>query len=449
VNKQAAVSHETRKAALLAASTAWQGAGLRKRTSSNLFRYAPSTRSASRLDLSDFRHCLYLDRDSRTLDVEGLATFESIVDFTLAQGFVPQITPELKHITIGGATVGIGIESNCYRYGFVHDSLLEAEVLLPGGRIVLCRPDNEHADLFHALPNSYGTLGYILRARMRLMPARSHVHLATARYVDIDVFLDAMRAATSRPDIDFVEGLLLDERTLYLTLSRFVDNPPRTDDILRRNIFYKLIQERPDVYLTTRDYLFRYDPEWFWNIPESWPYRLFRRYAPRALRSSGFYKRYTGWKRRVRERLPDRREEDEEPLIQDWEVPWEEAAEFTRFALREVDIRGKPWVVTPIRTPRSPTIYPVRPDTLYYNLGCYCQVKKQPQKGPFWYTRIMDEQCFERGGLKMLYSSHFLSREEFDRVYNGEAYRRIKRKYDPENRFGDLHDKSSMSADPS
>ena len=29
------------------------------------------------------------------------------------------MAPELKHITVGGATVGIGIESTCFRYGFV------------------------------------------------------------------------------------------------------------------------------------------------------------------------------------------------------------------------------------------------------------------------------------------------------------------------------------------
>ena len=439
------MAYEARKKALLTQAAGWQGGGLRKRTSSNLFRYIPRAGAARPLDLREFRHCLYLDREARTLDVEGLATFQSIVDFTLAQGFVPRITPELKHITIGGATVGIGIESNCYRYGFVHDSLLEAEVLLPGGRAVLCRPDNEHADLFHALPNSYGTLGYILRAKILLMPAGSHVHLATTRHTDLDTFLDAMLAATLRPDVDFVEGLLFDEHRLYLTVSRFIDNPPRIDDIVRSHVFYKLILERPDVYLTTRDYLFRYDPEWFWNIPEGPSYQLFRRYAPKALRTSGFYKRYTGWKRTLREVLPYRAEETEEPLIQDWEVPWEQAAALTRFGLREVDLRGKPWIVTPIRTPQSPTIYPVRSGAMYYNLGCYCQVRKQPAKGPYWYTRIMDEECFKRGGLKMLYSSHFLSREEFDRIYNGAAYREVKRKYDPENRLGDLYNKTAMS----
>lgn len=419
-------------------------AGLAKRTASNLFRYGPADKGRTGMDLRDFRHCLSLDMQARTLDVEGLTTFEQIVDYTLPHGLVPPITPELKHITIGGATVGIGIESNCYRHGFVHDALIEAEVLLPDGRIVLASADNEYADLFYGLPNSYGTLGYILRAMIRLIPAQPYVHMATRRFSDIDAFLDAMRAATEEDGIDFVEGLFIDENRLYLTCSRFRDTVPRVDDIMRKHIFYKLLLARSDVYLNTKDYLFRYDPEWFWNLPESRFYRLFRRYAPARFRNSGFYKRYTARKHALRQWLGLRDDSDEEPLIQDWELPWEEAAAFTRFVLREVDLGGRPWIATPIRTPRSPTLYPVRADTLYFNLGCYCQVRRPAGKPPYWYTRILDDECFARGGLKMLYSSTFLSREDFERIYNGQGYAELKARYDPKGVFGELYSKAVM-----
>jgi FAD/FMN-containing dehydrogenase len=413
---------------------------LRKRTSSNLFRYAPRREAGRALDLQGFDHVLGVDRATCTLEAEGLATFESIVDRTLPHGLVPLVTPELKHITLGGATVGIGIESNCYRHGFVHDALMEAEVLLPDGRTVLCMAANEHADLFRALPNSYGTLGYILRAKVRLMAAAPHVYLHTIPFDDPVAFLEAMRAATERTDVDFIEGLFYGCDRLFLILARFADRVPRTDDILRHDIFYKLVTREPDVYLTTRDYLFRYDPDWFWNLPESWPYRLFRRYAPASLRNSGFYKRYTGFKNRL-PALPWRPADDEEPLIQDWEVPWERAGELLNFAFSEVDLAGRPWVATPIRTPASPTLYPVRPGALYFNLGCYCQVKKQPQRGDYHYTRIMDRKCFELGGIKMLYSSTFLDEAEFDRIYNGAAYRELKKKYDPQGLLRTLYDK--------
>ena len=419
------------------------GVQLAKRTSSNLFRYSPRARRRRRLDLSHFNRVLSVDTAARILEVEGLATFESVVDRSLPQGLVPLITPELKHITVGGAIVGIGIESDCFRHGFVHDGLIEAEVLLAEGRIVRCST-TENSDLFRALPNSYGTLGYILRAKMRLMPAAPYVHLHTARMSEVDAFLDAMRAATEQPDVDFVEGLFYSPNRLLLTVSRFVHEKVETEDILRRKVFYKLIEEQPDVYLTTKDYLFRYDPDWFWNLPETGAYRFFRRFAPASMRNSGFYKRYIDGKSRWLRRLGLWRDDGEEPLIQDWEVPWERAAELTRFALENVELDGRPWIVTPIRTPATPTLYPVRADTLYYNLGCYCQVKKPLGKRNYHYTRILDQKCFELGGVKMLYSSTFLSQSEFDRVYNGAAYARLKDKYDPERRLPSLFEKCAM-----
>jgi FAD/FMN-containing dehydrogenase len=237
------IAYAERRAALVSALASAPGAnGLAKRTPSNLFRYGAWERPPGGLDLSAFDHVLSLDTAAAILEVEGLATFERVVDATLAHGLVPPITPELKHITIGGAIVGIGIESNGFRHGFVHDAMLEADVLLPSGQVVLATPDNAHAALFHALPNSYGTLGYILRARIRLIPAAPYVHLHTTMLHSVDDLLAQMRSATEREDVDFVEGLLFDERRAYLMVSRFVPQAPRVDDILREHVFYRVVQ---------------------------------------------------------------------------------------------------------------------------------------------------------------------------------------------------------------
>src|SRR5690606_15313505 len=203
--------HAEKLATIQSAITAADGRfSLRKRTASNLFRYAPRKRdaNAARVDLGVFNEVIGLDAGARLLDVEGLTTFESIVDYTLPRGFVPLVTPELKHITLGGASVGIGIESTCHRFGFVHDMLVEAEVLLPDGRIVVATADNEYSDLFAALGNSYGTLGYILRAKIRLMPAKPYVRLDTAEYAEAAPFLDALRQGAGDASVDFVESLM-------------------------------------------------------------------------------------------------------------------------------------------------------------------------------------------------------------------------------------------------
>jgi FAD/FMN-containing dehydrogenase len=418
---------------------------LAKSTISNLFRYQPRGKAEQRISLGHFNEVIALDPTAHTLDVEGLTTFETIVTHCLAAGFLPRVSPELKHITIGGATVGIGIESTCYRNGFVHDALIEVDVLLPGGRIITCTADNDYSDLFHALPNSYGTLGYILRAKIRIEPAKPFVEIRITRFDDVSAYLDAMRAATEASDVDFVEGLFFEDRRFFLKLGYLRDSVPKSDDILRRNIYYKLVETRDVICLTTQDYIFRYDPEWFWNIPETPAYALFRRFAPARLRNSSFYTRHVARSARLRAAL-GMKPKATEPLIQDWEVPWDRGAELIETCLTEVDLAGRPWAALPIRTPASPTLYPLEPGALYFNLGCYCQVQRPAGKPRYHYTRLMDAKCFALGGIKMLYSSTFLHRGEFDRRFNRDAYRALKKKYDPEGRAPTLFEKVAMPA---
>ncbi|MFQ5938175.1 MAG: FAD-binding oxidoreductase, partial [Acidiferrobacterales bacterium] len=370
--------YEQRKARVAAACANLDG-GMRigKRTTSNLFRYTGRrNHDADAIPLGDFNHVLALHAQARTLEVEGLITYEQVVTFTLAHGFRPTVAPELKHITVGGAIVGIGIESSCFRHGFVHDGLLEADVLLMDGRIVTCRADNEHADLFFGLPNSYGTLGYILRAKIALVPAQPFVRIDNVRYDSIGDYINAMEQVIREPGSDFVEGLFYSDNELYLTTGRMVNEAPETKDIYRDHIYYKLLRADTTFYLHSFDYIFRYDPDWFWNIPEGSFHNVFRRFAPRSLRSSGFYNRYVAVTNRMKRLfgLPGR--QHEEQLIQDWQLPWERAVEFARYVLDNVDIQGQPWTAVPIRTPHTPTTYPIHPDTLYFNVGCYCFAKK-------------------------------------------------------------------------
>ena len=443
-----AITPETYEEKAARLTSNWQSGGgplrLQKSTISNLFRYQPRGAAARRLSLGEFNHVLGLDKSARTVEVEGLTTYETVVRYCLTHGYLPLVAPELKHITVGGATVGIGIESTCFRYGFVHDGLREADVLLPSGRIVTARADNEHADLFKALPNSYGTLGYILRAKVALHAAGPYVHLHMEKYRDAAAYLDAMRVATESPDLAFVEGLFFGDRRYFLMTGRFVDKVPYCDDIVRKNVFYRLVETRRDVYLKTFDYVFRYDPDWFWNVPETGFYDLFRRHAPEQWRNSAFYTKYVAAKNRTLGKL-GLHDDRTEPLIQDWEVPWRHGEELIRFAIDNVDLGGRPWAAVPIRTPRQPTLYPIRPNELYFNLGCYCQVRRPDGMEPYHYTKILDAKCFELDGIKMLYSSTFLSEADFDALYNGAAYKNLKAKYDAGGNAQTLYKKVALA----
>ena len=416
---------------------------IKKRGVSNLFRYDGRKKSSAReVDLSAFNQPLYLDVKQQTLEVQGLTTFEKIADFTLAHGLAPLVTPELKHITIGGAIVGIGIETNSFRYGFVHDSLLEAEVLLPDGRIIVCTPDNEHADLFKGLPNSYGTFGYILRAKIKLHPVKRFVRLVTTQVASTNDLVRAMDKAAKNSKTEYIESLIYGKKELYLTVGKGVDTADEVASIYGQTVFYRLISRPGTIYLPIKEYLFRYDPEWFWAIPETSTYRLFRAIAPRIVRNSKFYTRYVSWQSKLGIQTQSDRQEK---LIQDWEVPWKYGVELLDYALDNLSLAGKPLLAAPTKTVNEVSLYPMPPGEIHLNLGSYSFVERQPSDPPYHYTKIMDEFCFSHEGIKMLYSTTFLDEKKFNQRYGGASYKKLKAKYDPQGLAPTLYQKAVQS----
>jgi FAD/FMN-containing dehydrogenase len=428
-----------------------QSAGIRlsKGTTSHTFRYDAPTGPARRtVSMAVLRHVLDLDVPGRTIDVEGGTPYQEVVRQTLAHDLLPAIAPELKGITVGGALAGIGIESAGFRYGFVHDGVEEVEVLLPSGDVVICTPDNAHADLFAALPNSYGTLGYVLRARLTLISAAPFVRVVVRRYRNVDAYLTAMFDLTTEPGADFVEGLMYSPAELYVISGAFVQEAPAVASIHGPTPYYRLLRDGTDLCLAAEDYIFRYDPDWFWNVPEGGIYSIFRAIAPRSMRASEFYKQYMKRWAPLLARLRGRSRNGDgtEQLIQDWEVPWPHAAALVKYALEHVDLKGRPWAAVPVRPLRAATLYPAEPGCLYFNLGCYCWIDRPPGTEPYYATKILDAKCFELGGIKMLYSSTFCDEAAFDRVYNGDAYRALKTKYDPGRRLPTLYQKAAGRA---
>ncbi len=419
---------------------------LSKSNMSNLFRYGGNAkRDRSGLRVDQFTRVIDIDSDAATIDVEAMITIEMVLKATLNLNLLPRVSPELKHITVGGAIVGIGIESSCFLQGFFHDSLVQAEVLLPTGEIVVCNHGNEYADLFHALPNSFGTLGYVLRATLKLMRANRYVRLTNSRYSSIEKYIDEFAKQMDHPEGEFLEGLFYSKDELYLTSGKFLDHAKNPISIYRGAPFYEKTRMPGQFDMHTEDYIFRFDPDWFWNVPARGPYELFRQLGPKRLRNSRFYTHYTAIKRRLRNLLGNH-SQDEEELIQDWVVPWNKAAAFIEFILDNIDIQGQPWVALPIVPKASATLYPLESGQRYMNIGCYCFVNKPDPEQSYYYTKILDKLCFEMGGVKMLYSSTFLPESQFDEIYNGARYKSLKQKYDPGARSLTLYQKAAVKS---
>ena len=427
------------------------GASVRlAKPTSNLFRSRGGA-SSSGLDVRRFDGVLAVDPEARTADVQGMTTYEHLVDATLRHGLMPLVVPQLKTITLGGAVTGLGIESSSFRNGLPHESVLEMEVLTGDGRIVVARPDNEHRDLFHGFPNSYGTLGYALRLTIELEPVRPYVGLRHVPFADADGYFATMAEICARGEhdgerVDFVDGTVFSGEELYLTLGTFVDDAPAVSDYTGMDIYYRSLQRRREDHLTVRDYLWRWDTDWFWCS------RAFgvqdprvRRVVPKQWLRSDTYWRIVDLERRYgpMRRLDRLRGQPlQEHVVQDIEVPVDRASEFCAFMLREVPI--SPFWVCPLRLRRPARrwdLYELDPDTLYVNFGFWSTVPLADGQPEGTHNRRVEEVVGELGGRKSLYSTSFYEREEFWRLYNGSAYGALKAAYDPDGRLLDLYTK--------
>jgi len=445
---EALAQHEQRKQRLLASlaerSTA---AGLRlDKDTSNLFRSRQET-SSTRLDVRDFNHVLQVDPTTMTCDVEGMTRYDELVDACLAHGVMPAVVPQLRSITIGGAVTGLGIESSSFRYGLVHETVEELEVLLADGKTVVARPDNEHSELFFGFPNSYGTLGYALRLRIKVVPVRPYVQLQHVPHQDADAYFeDLTRWCAS--DVDFVDGTVFGPEEMYITVGRFTDEAPYTSDYTYERIYYRSIRQRREDYLTIRDYLWRWDTDWFWcskNLYAQNP--IVRRILGRGRLNSVTYARIMRWNNRwgVTRRLNRMLGRHTESVIQDVEVPVAQGKAFLDFYFEH--IRFTPLWVCPIRRydPRVQfDLYPLDPDVLYVNFGFWDVISSREPMPDGYHNRLIEEKVRDLGGMKSLYSDVYYPEDEFWEIYNKPAYDALKARYDPEGRFKDLYRKTVL-----
>ena len=419
--------------------------GLGKKTS-NLFRSRDQAKQL--IDVSRFNKVISIDEQNLLAEVEGMTSFDDLSKETLKYGLMPAVVPELKSITIGGSMSGVAIESSSFKYGLVHETVMAMEVLTGSGAVISCSRTDEHQDLFFGFPNSYGTLGYALKLTVRLVPAKKYVELKHEKFSNAKEYFQAVQIACGRPDLDFVDGVVFDERTLYLTAARFVDTVPHLSKYTYMQIYYRSIAAKQVDYLTAYDYIWRWDTDWFWCSKNFGLQKPLLRALARPWLCSTAYWKIMRWNRKHKfyEKLRELRgiDSQEESVIQDVQIPVQRAAEFLAFFHDAIGIKPV-WIcpTRPASADRYPT-YDLDIGQLYVNFG-FWDVLPLPagQEEGFFNSQV--EQWVDRlSGRKGLYSTVFYDEKTFWRHYDGANYQMLKKKYDPQGKLKDLYEKTVL-----
>ncbi|HEY2878866.1 FAD-binding oxidoreductase [Nocardioides sp.] len=455
-------AHEAAVARLRAsydAIPAGQSVRLAKKTS-NLFR-PRATSDVPGLDVSGLAGVISIDRDAQTADVQGMCTYEALVDATLPHGLIPYVVPQLRTITLGGAVSGLGIESTSFRSGLPHESVTEMDIFTGAGEVVTTTPG---ASLFDTFPNSYGSLGYATRLRIKLEKVPSYVSLRHVRFDDAGLLSKTIAQIMETKEydgvrVDGLDGTVFQPGEYYLTLAEWTDTPAvvstgSTDlqtpsDYTGQQIYYRSIQELSTSgvghdLLTMYDYLWRWDTDWFWcSRAFGAQHPVARRLWPRRYKRSDVYYRMVALDHRLHVGAwLDRRKgnPEGERVVQDVEIPVERLGEFLDWFDAEVGMR--PVWLCPLFAGRKWPSYPLRPHETYVNVGFWGNVGVGPEAPNRPRNRAIEAKVHELDGHKSLYSEAFYDRETFDQLYDGANLARVKDRYDPDHRLTSLYDKA-------
>src|SRR5207249_4540648 len=133
---------------------------------------------------------------AESVEAQFGALWGDVATATLAKGLTPRVFPATCMALTAGGTLSVGgLGNTSHLYGAQVDNVTELDVVTGDGRLITCSPTHE-SELFNMVLAGLGQCGIIVRARIPLIPAPSHVILHNLRYTDLDNYLkDQLRIA--------------------------------------------------------------------------------------------------------------------------------------------------------------------------------------------------------------------------------------------------------------
>jgi len=228
----------------------------------------------------------------RVVRVEPGCSMGRITKTLIPLGWTLPVLPELDTLTIGGLINGFGVETSSHKYGLFNHTCVAYEIVLPCGELIRCTKDT-HPDLFAAIPWSHGTIGFLVSAEIKIIPAKKYVRL---RYVPCSThaaFLETFEKASESSSNDFVEALMYSPTTSVVMIGTLTNDLPtscrrnfssNTQDTRLNSIgrwykpwFYTHVvtyltrNHQGEEYIPLRDYYHRHTRSLFWEMRDIVP----------------------------------------------------------------------------------------------------------------------------------------------------------------------------------
>ena len=238
------------------------------------------------VNLSTLADIVNVDLENMRVKMEPYVDMGHLTSTLLPLGVCVPVVPEYDDLTVGGLVCGYGIEGSSHKYGLFYDEVIEMEVVLANGNVVTATRDNDHSDLFFAIPWSYGALGMLVSVTMRLIPIKPYMKVT---YYPVAGTIDEMCKAwdhflvpAHKPWAEYVEGLIYSSTRGVIMTADYVDEDEaiKNGPINRMSYWFKpwfhkhvlhnILEPSTDgspvvEYVPTRDYYHRHTRSLYWE----------------------------------------------------------------------------------------------------------------------------------------------------------------------------------------
>ncbi|XP_042237262.1 delta(24)-sterol reductase-like isoform X2 [Homarus americanus] len=412
---------------------------------------------------------LELRESHMTIRVEPMVSVGQATAFLVPRGYTLAVCLEVAEATLGGLAMGVGMTTYSHKIGLYQEGIVAYEVVLADGSLVKATKDNEYSDLYYTLPWSHGTLGFLVELELKIIKIKPHLKLEYIPVKGQKQYCDMMRDLSgaldkNRPTPDYLEATVYNREEAVIMVGNFADVPDTEQHKINRVTawhkpwFYKhaegfLKTGKDYEYIPLKDYLLRHNKSIFWVIETMIPFG-----------NNPIFRFFLGWL------LPPKI-----AFLKFTTTPGVRAITFTKQDIvlpmtqleDQIDKNEELFDIYPIliypcriydhgphrgqlRPPRREQMVPGADYGMFNDLGVYGVPRVVKEKKRFDAVdamRKMERFTEEVGGYPFLYADTFMTRQEFEKMFDLMAYDQVRRKYNAEGAFPHLHDKIKPEID--
>src|ERR671927_940569 len=166
--------------------------------------------------------------------VDAGVVWRDLLLTTLPAGLTPPVLTDYTRLTVAGTLSVGGVSGSSYLHGAQVDNVSELQVVTGEGELVTCS-ESENRELFEAALAGLGLCAVIVRATVRLIPARERARTLRFFYPSAPAMLADLRCLIGEERFDHIRGMsvptpagfafFLEATHFYTSVAELPSNP--------------------------------------------------------------------------------------------------------------------------------------------------------------------------------------------------------------------------------